>query len=87
MYRSSRRASTLAWTMLLALLIPILVACGGTTPAVTSDAPAASADTGASAPAESEAAASPEAEESAAASEAAEDCTGRRVRRGIRRSI
>lgn len=49
MYRSSRRATTFAWTLIIALILPILAACGGATAPAASTAPSAPATGGASA--------------------------------------
>jgi peptide/nickel transport system substrate-binding protein len=64
MFRSSRRATVFAWTLIIALIVPILAACGGPGGTTASPAPAASTAVEASeapaseAPAESEAPAS-----------------------------
>jgi len=75
MFRSSRRATTFAWMLILALVVPILAACGGTatTPAA-SPAPAASAPASEAPVASASPEASPtaEASPSAAASPSAE---------------
>ena len=82
MYRSSRRATTFAWMLIIALIVPILAACGGaTTPSAStpasssvaaSTAPSVAASAEPSVATSTEPSASAEPSESAAASESAE---------------
>lgn len=73
MYRSSRRATTFAWTLIIALIVPILAACGGATTPAASTPPAAStaASAAASAAPSVAASAAPSVAASAEPSEAA----------------